>query len=311
VRTAILGAAQSRLARWLFGLAAVGLAVWAVLGRRTEALAALRRLDPLWLVPALLATLANVGLTGLMWQRLLADLGSPLRWPIAARIFFIGQLGKYVPGNVWPMVMQAELASDQGVARRRTVAATMITLLLSVASALAVVAAALPFVPGVVPPGFGWAVFLVVPLLVLLHPAISDRVINTGLRLLGRDRLERRTSLRGTAVAIGWALASWLAAGAQVWVLVLPLGAPATAKTYALATGGYALAWAIGFLVVFAPAGAGAREVALAAALSPVLDRGAVVVAVLLSRVLFIAADLTVAGLGIAVGRVRRPVRAG
>jgi glycosyltransferase 2 family protein len=69
-------------------------------------------------------------------------------------------------------------------------------------------------------------------------------------------------------------------------------------NTWALATAGYALAWAVGLVVVVAPAGAGAREVALAAALAPVLDGGAVVVVVLLSRVLFTVADLAVAAAG-------------
>jgi uncharacterized membrane protein YbhN (UPF0104 family) len=301
-----LAATRSGVVRWGFGLLAVVLAVWVVAGRRAEVVDALGRLDGGWLVLAVFATLANAATVGLMWRRLLLDLGCRLPLATAARVFFVGQLGKYVPGSVWPMVMQAELASDHGVARRRTAAATMITLLLSVACAFAVVLAALPFAPDVVPEGFGWAVFLIVPLLVLLHPAVLDRLINTMLRVLGRDPLERRTSLRGTAAATGWATVSWAAAGLQVWALAVALGAPTTTRTLALAIGGYALAWAVGFVVVIAPAGAGAREVALVAVLSPVLDRGAVLVVVLASRVLFTAVDLALAGLGIAVGRAGR-----
>lgn len=301
-----LAAAQSRTVRWGFAAVAIALAVWATASRRTEVVDALRRLDPDWLVVALLATLGNAASAGLMWRRLLADLGSRLPLLAAARVFFVGQLGKYVPGSVWPMVMQAELASDHGVARRRTAAATVVTLLLSVACALVVVVGTLPFVPEVVPPGFGWMVFLVVPLLVLIHPAVLDRLLNVGLTRIGRDPLERRTSLRGTVAATGWALASWVAAGLQVWALAASLGAPATLRGLALATGGYALAWAVGFVVVIAPAGAGAREVALAAVLSTVLDSGAVLVVVLLCRVLFTAVDLVLAGLGVAFGRTRQ-----
>jgi uncharacterized membrane protein YbhN (UPF0104 family) len=301
-----LAVSRSRVARWVVGLVAVALAVWAAVSRWTDVLQALHRLDAPWLALAAVATLANAATVGLMWRRLLVDLGSRLPLATATRVFFVGQLGKYVPGSVWPMVMQAELASDHGVARRRTAAATMITLLLSVASALAVVLTALPLAPDVVPEGFGWSVFLILPLLVLLHPAVLDRLINTGLRVLGREPLERRTSLRGTAVASGWAVVSWLAAGLQVWALAVSLGAPVTGRAVALAVGGYALAWAVGFVVVIAPAGAGAREVVLAAVLSTVLDRGALLVVVLLSRVLFTAVDLVLAGLGIAVGRSRR-----
>ena len=49
------------------------------------------------------------------WQVLLAGLGSPLRTTTAGRIFFIGQLGKYIPGSVWPILTQMELgAAGQG-----------------------------------------------------------------------------------------------------------------------------------------------------------------------------------------------------
>jgi hypothetical protein len=46
--------------------------------------------------------------------------------------------------------------------------------------------------------------------------------------------------------------------------------------------------------------------VALAALLSQVLDSGAVVVVVLLSRVLFTGSDLALAGVGLGVGKPSR-----
>jgi uncharacterized membrane protein YbhN (UPF0104 family) len=89
--------------------------------------------------------------------------------------------------------------------------------------------------------------------------------------------------------------------------LAVALGAPLNVRTVALSIGGYCLAWAVGFLVVVAPAGAGAREAALAAALSPVLDGAELVVLVLASRVLLTVADLALAGVGAALGTRRPP----
>ena len=299
---AVLAAAQSRTARVCFIVLAVGLAVWALSSRWGEVVAAAGRLDPVYLVAAGLATTANLVLTGQAWRALLADLGARLPVGLAARVFFVGQIGKYVPGSLWPLIVQAELAKRH-VARRSTAAATLVLILLSGASALLVVLVALPFAPDGGGSGVRWAGLLVLPAAAVLHPAVLGRLLDRGLRLLGRDPLDRWTSLRGTASATGWALAAWLLAGLQVWLLSVPLGAPPTWRTLALGVGGYALAWAVGLVVVVAPAGAGAREVALAAVLSAVLDRGAVVVVVLLSRVLFTAADLALAALGFAAGR--------
>jgi uncharacterized membrane protein YbhN (UPF0104 family) len=305
----ILAAGRRPAVRWAFGALAVALAVWAVTSEWSEVTAALRRLDLREVLLALLATIANVALAGMVWRTVLADLGSRVSLPVAARIFFVGQLGKYVPGSVWPIVMQAELGRDHRVPRQRTATATFVTLLLSIASALLVVLLAIPFDSRVVPPGFEWAVVLVVPLLVALHPKVLDWGLDLALRLAGRESLENRTSLRGTAFATLWAIGSWVFAGLQVYVLAVALGAPAGLETASLAIGGYTLAWAVGFVVVVAPAGAGAREVALAAVLAPVLDSGEVIVVVLVSRLLFTGVDLVAAGAGLAAGhRHRVPV---
>lgn len=299
---------RSRSFRVIFGAVLVVLAVWAIASEWSAVRAALIQLDPAWVVVALLATVINVALAGMVWRTVLADLGSSLRLPVAARIFFVGQLGKYLPGSVWPVVMQTELGRDHHVPRRRTATATMVAMLLSVTSALLVVLIALPFAPSVLPDGFGWAVLLVLPLAVLLHPAVLSRLVDLALRLAGQEPLTERTTVRGTLLATLWALGSWTGAGLQVWALAVPLGAHPDLRTAVLLIGGYGLAWAVGFVVIVAPAGAGAREVALAAVLAPVLDRGAILVVVLLSRVLFTLVDLAAAGIGLAAGhRHRRP----
>ena len=76
------------------------------------------------------------------------------------------------------------------------------------------------------------------------------------MRLLGREPMAQRTSLRGTAVATLWAVGSWAGAGLQIYALAVSLGADPGPSTAALAIGGYCLAWAVGFVVIVAPAGA-------------------------------------------------------
>jgi uncharacterized membrane protein YbhN (UPF0104 family) len=299
---------RSRWFRIAFGLLLVALATWAVLSRREQVSDAIGQLSPGWLVVAGLATIVNVTLAGLVWRTVLADLGSRLKFSVAARIFFVGQLGKYLPGSVWPVVMQTELGHDHQVPRRRTATATVVSMLLSLLSALLVLLIALPFAPDALPDGFAWAVVLVLPLVVVLHPAVMGRLVHRVLRIVTKEGLPERTTTRGTLVATLWAIGSWTGAGLQVWALSVPLGADANVSTALLLIGGYALAWAVGFVVIIAPAGAGAREVALAAVLSTVLDsHGEVVVVVLLSRVLFTVTDLVAAGTGILVARHRGP----
>jgi hypothetical protein len=142
---------------------------------------------------------------------------------------------------------------------------------------------------------FRWA-FLAVPvLLALLHPRVVNAAAGRLLRLTGRPPLERPLSARAVAVAMVWALLSWVLFGAQVWLLAIRLGAP-TGRGLVVAVGGFALAWSAGFLMVLAPAGAGVREVLLVASLAAVLSVGAATAVALVSRVLMTVGDLVLAG---------------
>ena len=78
-----------------------------------------------------IATVLGFGIifTSMMaWRTLLRDLESPLPIHSASRIFFLGQLGKYLPGSVWTVVVQAELGRDYKIPPRRTVAASVVSM---------------------------------------------------------------------------------------------------------------------------------------------------------------------------------------
>ena len=56
----------------------------------------------------------------------------------------MGQLGKYLPGSVWTVLVQADMASHLHVPRRRTGVASLVTIGLSVLTGLLV---GLPSIP--------------------------------------------------------------------------------------------------------------------------------------------------------------------
>src|SRR5256885_17020873 len=77
---------------------------------------------------AAIAVIAGLGCMMLAWRALLAGLGSPLPLPAAIRGMSVGQLGKYVPGAVWALAAQVELARDYDVPRRRSTAGSPVAL---------------------------------------------------------------------------------------------------------------------------------------------------------------------------------------
>ena len=303
----VLALLRSRVVRVGFLVVALVLAVGYVVRERAAVADAWVRLDAVSVLLALLLSLANVALSGASWRAVLSDLGSPLGWRAAARVFFVGQLGRYVPGTVFQFIAQAELARDHGVPRRRTGSALAVALLVSMTTASLLLTGVLPLALGSglaggngALRGWGWTAWLrlLTPvLLVLLVPAVINPLLRVLLRLARQEPLEHALTWRGLLSSALWALASWAAVGLQVFVLVRAVGSDwGPGRTLALAVGGYALAWIVGFLVVLAPAGAGAREVVLAAVVSlAVGGGGGAAVVVLGSRVLLTVADLLLA----------------
>src|SRR5215211_2415955 len=96
-------------------------------------------------VPSLAAALAaGILATFLCWRAVLAGLGGRLPVAPGARVFFLGQLGKYLPGSLWPIMAQMELGRDHQVPERASGAAAGVFLLVVVGTGLAVAAVTAP-----------------------------------------------------------------------------------------------------------------------------------------------------------------------
>ncbi|MBN6052678.1 flippase-like domain-containing protein [Nonomuraea sp. RK-328] len=280
-----------KVVRFGFLLIALGFGGWAVASQWDGVVAGLATLS--W--PAVAGSLAGVlaALLGAMltWRTLLADLGSPLPFRPAAKVFFVGQLGKYIPGAVWPVLAQMEMGRDLGVPRARSAAAFFLMMPIQLATGLLVTAVTLGW------DRFGWLLLLVPVLLVLLEPKVVNGLIGFGLRKLRREPLERPLSRRGMLTALGWALAGWACYGVHLYFLI-----PRVSLVFAV--GAFALTWCLGILTFVVPAGAGVREVAMVAVLSPILDRGSAIAVALCSRMIIVIGDLICAGLaGLAARR--------
>ena len=294
----------SRVVRWSYVVLALTLAGYALVQYWDDASRAVLELE-LWTVAAALAAvIIGIGCSMLAWRRILTDLGSSLPFGPAARVFSLSQLGKYVPGSIWPFVAQVELGREHGVPRTRSAAAGLLTVAISLVTLLLLAAATLPFAAADAARGYWWALAAVPFLVGLLHPAILSPMLDRALRLARRGPLEHPLTGHGIGGTVGWSTLAGLCFGAHVWLLGRDL-APAASDgpSFLACVGAYALAWCIGFLVVFAPAGAGVREVVLAAALSSALGTGQVVVLVIASRLLVTVGDLLWAGAGVLLAR--------
>ena len=290
----------SRWVKWSVLVIALVIGGYEIYTRWHGVSSALRTIGLLAAVEALLALLVAQFANLKVWQVLLAGLGSPLSTRVAARILLVGQLGKYIPGSLWPILTQMELGAQAKVPRDRSASTSVLAMLISLAVGLFVAMVTLPFTQH----SNGYLVmFLLLPVFAVgFYPKVLNRLLNKLFKLTKRTPLETPVSGRVVLLVLAWQLMAWVFQGLQIWLLAERFHAPA-GRTALIAIGGWAFAWCAGFVAVFAPAGAGVRDVLLYAALKPVIGGGPATAVVLVSRGINTINDLLVAG----VAAFRRP----
>ncbi len=293
----------------LFGIAVLAGAVWLVTRSADDLRAAVAGLG---LEPVILAGVLGLFGTILIcqvWFSLLRGLGVAASRVEAAPVFFVSQLGKYVPGSVWPVVAQMEFGRRWNTPRRTMLTANILMLAVLAATGLITGAALLPWSTDGGLGRYWWTLLFLPPLLLALYPRTIPAVLDWLFRLFGREPLNVRPSGRSMLAATIWSFAVWLVMGLQLLTLVRALGMADIAAAPA-AVGGMGLAWAAGLIFIPAPAGAGVRDAVIVAIFAPHIGTAPALAVALASRVLLLLADVVLALAGAAAfPRRRRPSR--
>lgn len=298
---------MSHLKTWVRGSALlVALGFLALLVRSQWP--ALRGVD--WQVrPALLLlSLVLLEVTWLVelsiWRFLLSRLGGALPWRRAAQAWFLANIMRYIPGNIWQFVGLAELAADDGVSR--VVGFTSIALhqLLSTLVGLALAAVYLAIA--------GQAAWLdairpalwLVPLgLLLCHPRLLQWALNQMLRMSKQPPVQVRLTAGQVGLAMAGYLTVWLLMGSSFTLLAAAV-LPTTPQPWAAWVATWAAAYVIGYLLLVAPGGLGVREGILVLLLSELIAAPLPIIVALAARLWLVAGELLGAGVAL-IARVR------
>jgi glycosyltransferase 2 family protein len=226
----------------------------------------------------------------------------PIPLPRLLHIWFLSNLARYVPGKIWQFVGAAELARLAGLSRAVVLTSMMVHVGFSLLAAALVSALVLP--PASLPGGS-----LVLPAaalgglaVALVHPALLNTALRLGSRLLRRDILRWRGGWSDGLLILGLSVLSWILYGAAFALFIDAVAGTGPGALLPLA-GVNALSFLVGYLVVLAPAGLGAREGAMALLLRPFAPVGVAAFLAVLSRLWTVAAELLGAAVVLALVR--------
>jgi uncharacterized membrane protein YbhN (UPF0104 family) len=286
--------------QWLF-LPAVAVFAWlSFKDDWLEISSSLGLISSLSVALSIIAVAVGLLLTGIIWVILLAYLGHPISYISAQPIFFVGQLGKYIPGSVWAIGAQAKMAKKCNVPIRVTVATGTLFLYVNLFSSVLLGA----FAAGAIWPTL-WANRFYVMLLVLVCTVmLSPFVMAVFARKLKGDSEISYPSIKRHLLVCLLMTVSWSSYGIAIYVLIHSLDPDSTVSIfYAIST--FAISYAAGLLVVISPAGVGVREAVLILGLSPFLGFEQASAIALLIRLIHTFTDFGLAGFWFLMSKVK------
>ncbi len=238
---------------------------------------------------------------GIFWHRTLRTLGQPVSLSQALRAYYIGHLGKYVPGKAMVVILRTGLVRGQGVDTSLAAACVFFETLTMMAVGAFISAAIVAF-------WFHEHAILLWSALAMMAvaglptlPPVFRRLV----RFIGVGRADPQIAEKlakldyGTMLA-GWFLTAigWAILGLSFWAVLRALNAADSNpfEQLHLYTAAVTMATVAGF-VSFVPGGAVVREAVLTELMVPYLGDAVAIVSAILLRLAGLVAELVISGI--------------
>jgi hypothetical protein len=237
------------------------------------------------------------------WHRTLWAMGQRPRWGESLPAFWIGHLGKYVPGKAMVVVLRTGLIFSERV--NRTVAATSVFVETLTLMAVGAGVSALALLLTTSHPALFWlAVALMIGAGLPTLPPVFRQLVK--LLQVQRANPEIHRAIAGVdlrLMAFGWLIVGvgWVLLGVSLWATLRAIpGAEAgwdePWPAIPLLTATVGLAMEAGFLTLI-PGGLGVRDWVLMALLAPAYGTRVALVSAVLLRIIWLLSELVVSAI--------------
>jgi uncharacterized membrane protein YbhN (UPF0104 family) len=261
-----------RVLQALFLVAALGYTARQVANNWDTVRASAANVHPNWplIIAASALVLATYAALIHSWRMLLAGEGSVLRFGVAARIWFIANLGRYIPGKVWSIAALNVMAAREGVAGTAAAGAAILGTLINIGAGFGVIALSGSRLTDQLNPAFrassmiGTVLFIVG---VIALPWVLPPFAAWAAKRIGRPIPPVKLPAANLLGSVSINVLSWFCYGLAFMVFSRAV-LPTVSGSIAEFTGVWTASYTLGYLAFFAPGGILVREGAMIAAMA-------------------------------------------
>jgi hypothetical protein len=241
------------------------------------------------LVASLILHLVTFALFAWVWCRLMTGFGHEVPLRHGFKVAYIANLGRYVPGRIWPIFGMLYVANQIKIPKETAVTSWGIAQIYAIPPSLAVALAGMWLYPELLSGDWGTYLKNQLPLLttvtvamsacLLFLPKLVVALLNWILVRFKRPTVAFDLSVgRAALIYVGY-LACWTLYGVAFWVFLRSLS-PDHAMGIGPAIAAFVTAYQTGYFMIFTPGGLGTRELVLSATLAPFIGPASVGIAI-------------------------------
>ncbi|HEY8165665.1 MAG TPA: hypothetical protein VIF83_08945 [Gemmatimonadaceae bacterium] len=289
-----------RVLTWVFVLGAIAALVYVARRDLAQVRAYHWRIQPALLLGSLL--LQVVVLIGgvYIWSRVLAAFNSTVSVSTLFRMWALSNPVRYIPGSVWQLFAYGKFAGEARLSRTLVFSSLMVHVWLSIWAAIVVVLALAPIavLPSIQLPS--WAPLAIPAVLIVIHPVVFNSAQRIVARILRRDAMLWQGGWAKSVGILTMQCVAWLAAGVAFSLFVRSIIDVSSVGTLTLVAVN-SIAFVAGYIVLFAPAGLGVRELTMSVLLGAALPSAVAVLVAVAARIWMVTAELACALIALAL----------
>jgi uncharacterized membrane protein YbhN (UPF0104 family) len=251
------------------------------------------------------------------WRWLMDRMGASLGFGTSWRIWFLSNIIRYIPGNVWQFLGMVYLCRQEGIAAATTLTSIVLYQVVSIASGLAL-AGGVYLLAGqtgltsappaaevrVLPWEFPWwgLIGIVVVAVVVCYPPLMNWFLRQIFRLLRKEPIQIQLALGHVARFFLHRAGIWVLQGLAFAIFVRSVY-PVEEVDLPIIAASFVVSWVVGFISLLTPSGLGVREAVQAGLLALIVPLPVAVALAVLSRIWLVIGEVVAAGIGLAIGR--------